>query len=426
MTSARGDFIPTACTGLLGLAGIIGAAILLSGPLAGIAPAWGAALVVTMGALPMVLHDLWIGKVHRHPSAGLVGGSPSGPDAIRCAVKWVGLLVTLLLAAFAYWLIPEYHKASYQPFFEICRWAGPALLVLSIPYFVFMDGRMKEPCDGYWHTGLLALGQWKEADRTQVRAHLAGWAVKAFFLPLMATFLMDDVRYLQANPIHAADFSDRFPFFFRWAQNLLYLVDLALATIGYSLTLRVLNSHIRSTEPTALGWGSALICYQPFWTMVHRFYFDYRAGSGWMEWLEGHPQLRQVWGCFLLGSLTLFSLCTVCFGLRFSNLTHRGIIRFGPYAWTRHPAYVAKMAHHFLDGVPFVLQDGWLIAIRRCLLFVAVAAIYRIRAKTEERHLSLAPSYREYSEEIRQRHARWWSAVKRILPTTGKTPAAWP
>ena len=89
-------------------------------------------------------------------------------------------------------------------------------------------------------------------------------------------------------------------------------------------------------------------------------------------------------------------MSTAAFGLRFSNLTHRGIITNGPYRWTKHPAYIAKNLSWWLISVPFIAGADWLQAAQSCLLLAGVNLIYLLRAKTEERHLSRDPVYRDY------------------------------
>ncbi|MCG3776215.1 MAG: hypothetical protein JW395_3067 [Nitrospira sp.] len=89
--------------------------------------------------------------------------------------------------------------------------------------------------------------------------------------------------------------------------------------------------------------------------------------------------------------------------IRFSNLTNCGIITSGPYRWTKHPAYLAKDASWWLINIPFLPPDGSLAtAVKPFVMLGFVNLIYLLRAKTEERHLSQDPVYREYSEFIRQ------------------------
>ncbi len=50
--------------------------------------------------------------------------------------------------------------------------------------------------------------------------------------------------------------------------------------------------------------------------------------------------------------------------------------------------------------MPFLSMNGAADALRLSLLLLCVNAIYYWRAKTEERHLSADPVYREYAEWI--------------------------
>src|SRR3546814_20885855 len=70
---------------------------------------------------------------------------------------------------------------------------------------------------------------------------------------------------------------------------------------------------------------------------------DYHAGGAeWDVWTRGHEALQWLLGGWLVLLTAIYAWATVAFGLRFSNLTHRGILTHGPYRWTRHPAYLSK------------------------------------------------------------------------------------
>ena len=45
-------------------------------------------------------------------------------------------------------------------------------------------------------------------------------------------------------------------------------------------------------------------------------------------------------------------------GPRFSNLTHRGILTHGPYAWSKHPAYLSKNLFWWLSSLPFLATNA--------------------------------------------------------------------
>ena len=123
------------------------------------------------------------------------------------------------------------------------------------------------------------------------------------------------------------------------------------------------------------------------------------AGSGaWMHWLEGAPLAMAAMGVVLVTLTGIYAWATVAFGIRFSNLTHRGILTHGPYAWTKHPAYLSKNLFWWLATMPFLAVTGNPNdMVRNTVVLAMVSGVYYWRARTEERHLSADPAYREYA-----------------------------
>jgi protein-S-isoprenylcysteine O-methyltransferase Ste14 len=164
--------------------------------------------------------------------------------------------------------------------------------------------------------------------------------------------------------------------------------------------MKPLDAHIRSANPYAAGWTAALICYPPFILMDGPLnYYPGTAGeNGWTHWLEGAPLALAFMG-FLLVLLTgIYAWATVAFGIRFSNLTHRGILTHGPYAWSKHPAYLAKNLFWWLAAMPFLATTGNPVdMVRNTALLAIVSGVYYWRARTEERHLGADPDYRDYA-----------------------------
>jgi hypothetical protein len=100
--------------------------------------------------------------------------------------------------------------------------------------------------------------------------------------------------------------------------------------------------------------------------------------------------------------VAIYVWSTIAFGARFSNLTHRGIITNGPYRYSKHPAYLSKNLSWWLISTPFMLSGNAAQSLRACILLCMLNGIYYLRAKTEERHLSLDPVYRQYVLWIEQ------------------------
>jgi len=326
---------------------------------------------------------------------------PGPANLARVAVKCVGLAGSLGFIALLYWVFPEYNQGEpfYGNYYAALKLLLPAWAVLAAPYIYFVDRRMAQPLDGLWQLGQLLLGRWRGLDLALIGQHLLGWLVKGFFLPLMFTYFCDNLNKLlhyDLNLLH------NFQGIYDWAYFSMYFIDVSLVSMTYLMALRATDTHIRSSEPTVFGWLVALVCYQPFWSLISRQYIDYDTGMSWGAWFHDTPWLYDLWGCLILSTVVLYVWATIAFGARFSNLTHRGIITNGPYRYTKHPAYLAKNLSWWLISTPFMLTGGAQATLRRCLLLGLLNLIYYLRAKTEERHLGLDPVYQRYAEWIDQ------------------------
>lgn len=357
-----------------------------------------ALFIIAVTAAAIFLVDLIWTKVHLRPSTG-IDPTFDQPSWARTLVKFAGLLGSLGFIAFCYWLLPEYRGKFYGRYYEMLGIVLPPMIALALPYFYLIDRRMRKPLDGYWHMGKLVTFQWEAIDRSVLGQHLLGWIIKGFFLPLMFTYMCNDLaRFL------AVDFAklSSFKFWFDFLFDSLYFIDVSLVSMGYLMSLRLTDTHFRSAEPTMLGWAVALMCYEPFWSMVGRQYLAYESNFKWGAWLWDTPVLYGIWGSGILLLVIIYVWATVAFGARFSNLTHRGIITNGPYRWTKHPAYVAKNLSWWMISIPFMAQGSPAEALRHCLLLLALNGIYVLRAKTEEWHLSRDPVYVDYARWVEE------------------------
>ncbi len=358
-------------------------------------------LLLAVPALVMSVWTLLVEKAHLRESTGLDYSLrlPWAEVMNITRTKMVGLGATFLLFAAGYFALRSYSAPSYSLYLQAAAWIAPMVWILSPLYFIPTTRHMREPRDGLWHFGKFASLNWRAADRDKVREHLLSWTVKAFFLAFMISILPPNVNvFLQADLFMAlVDPMAGLQLLIR----LSFLFDVCFGTIGYLMTFRVLDSHIRTANPYLSGWVAALSCYPPFLLMSTGGPMDYRTGTQeWTVWLAAHPTLLLVWGCAVLALAVLYAWATVVFGIRFSNLTHRGIITAGPYRWFRHPAYTAKNLMWWMVHLPFLTNGSAGDAVRNCLLLALVNAVYYARAKTEERHLMADPRYREYSAWI--------------------------
>jgi protein-S-isoprenylcysteine O-methyltransferase Ste14 len=360
-------------------------------------------------AVPTGILDVLVLRVHRRESTGLDYARPFSPDLSRVVTKLVGFAATIGVVGVAYWLFPEYHGAFYAPFFHFLKRLAVPILIAIPAYMYVVDGRMREPEDAYWQLGRLVLGRWRDIRGRDMGDHARAWLVKAFFLPLMTTYMHNEFARILTFDLEGATMANLR--LYEFLYSFVFAIDLAFTSIGYILSLRIIDAQIRSAEPTVLGWISAIVCYQPFFSMFEAQYVNY-GGVGFGFWLSKYPEVRSVWGAAILALISIYVLSTVAFGWRFSNLTHRGILTGGPYRFTKHPAYWSKNLSWWLVSVPWATRTP-LEALRHCLLLLLWNGMYFVRARTEERHLSRDPAYVAYAE---------WMNDNGLLRIFGKIP----
>jgi protein-S-isoprenylcysteine O-methyltransferase Ste14 len=361
----------------------------------------GAALCAILACgVPMVLWSVLVDKVHRNPTTGIDwtrSPRPLSETLDTSVAKIAGLWTTWAAIGCFYCIGRWYWDGNYQFAIYVLGVGSIPMLVFSVPYVFWLDRRLKEPRDGAWHLGQLIAGKSHRVDREVLYDYFRSWAVKGFFLAFMISIVPGSwsatvgtsADEIIANPVNLA----------RWLIGATFLVDVCFASVGYMLTMKPLDAHIRSANPYAAGWTAALICYPPFILMNPGGPLDYHQGTAeWTHWLADYPLIMAALGFILVALTAFYAWATVAFGIRFSNLTHRGILTHGPYAWTKHPAYLSKNLFWWLAVMPFLATTGNPVdMIRNTVVLGLVAAIYYWRARTEERHLMADPAYREYA-----------------------------
>jgi len=400
---ARPESAVSEATGLVGLAAFIGVLALFLGK--GVTPGLPALLLISALIWSMAIWSIVTEKVHLRPSTGLDFSAPRPTDEVWATtwIKLAGLFATYAAIFVIYFSVRTYAHPNYELYFNFLLGLAPLILLGSFAYVLTVDRYMCEPHDALWHAGRWVLRR-GDADPEMLAEHVRAWAIKGFFLAFMfsefpgqITYVLENVPEYLADPRAVAV----------WAIGLLFLIDLAYALIGYVVTSRLFDAHIRSCNPHLSAWVYALVCYPPFLVMGYGGPLGYRTNVTWADWLAGNEVALALWGGILVALTMLYAWATVIFGLRFSNLTHRGIITNGPFRFFKHPAYLSKNIFWWLVAVPFVAPDAPMEALRNCLMLLGVNFIYLMRARTEERHLMEDPDYRNYAA---------WIARNGVLP----------
>ena len=179
--SARPRSDVSAFVGLAGLLGMVGwialarnwsavaDALAIGGPREALSGPWSALACMVATALPMVAWSVLIDKVHRNPSTGLDWSlrRPLAAYAHVSVVKLAGLWATWAILAALFLLARWYWDGQYLFAMEVFELAIVPMVALSIPYVLWLDGKLVEPRDGAWHFGAMLF--WGRAGGTPPR-----------------------------------------------------------------------------------------------------------------------------------------------------------------------------------------------------------------------------------------------------------------
>lgn len=252
-----------------------------------------------------------------------------------------------------------------------------------------------------------------QSQSRDIKQHILKLAVKFFFAPLMIFWLTDHcVTLINNSYAMGMDLSMMWSDFFSFFQKHLFwnlfsmilLLDVFFFTVGYLTERDLLDNEIRSVQPYAIWWIVALLCYPPFNTVTSGIFQRYSTDFPQFD----SPSVTIIaWMmiCILMG---IYTRASVSLWWKASNLTNRGIVCKGPYAYVRHPAYVSKNMARTVGALPVIFtliwsqQWRWLVGVVSSLL--AWRALYYARAMTEEMHLAQDPDYIAYRKKVKYKY----------------------
>lgn len=268
-----------------------------------------------------------------------------------------------------------------------------AVLTILPLYIAWADTKLENTKDGYYLLGMVLAGK-SRLEEVDIKQFLLSWLVKILFIPIMYGALIESLSALLGRAL----FFD--PTYFVVTLFLFGLsFDLIIATAGYFFSTSFLKNQLISTDSNVWGWVVCLVCYAPFLVLMQytRELADY---TSWTNWLDKDQWLYWVWAFLITITWFGYWVSTACFGLRFSNLSWRGLVNWGPYRYVKHPAYLSKNLYWWLHAVPFIGFTSFSDLLLKVFVLVGISGIYYLRAKTEERHLMKFPEYAGYSAYI--------------------------
>lgn len=335
--------------------------------------------------------------------------------------RLIALCLVLGMIWSAYHIIELFGTERYKPARVLMDMALPSLILIALPYMCLVNRIERGLWDEYYQVGNLLLDRLDPIDWRAIGEFFKGWFIKAFFFPLMFWELLASTAYFERSV--SAEGND-VTYIYGIVVALIYFMDVCIASAGYLATFRLFGWQIRSSNPNPGAWIFTLVCYYPFFGPVYRALLDYKDDHIWSDWLADTPVLLMIWAVAII----LLKICWIWsiapFGLRFSNLTNRGIVTDGAFSLTKHPSYISKNLFWWLIHIPFISTVGVTDGLTSCLQLFVINAIYFIRAQYEERHLSEEPRYVAYALWI-ERHGifrslgRWFPALRhqRPMPT---------
>ena len=366
-------------------------------------------------------------------------------------IYYISYMAVLFLFLFLYEHTLEYTEAEYKPWFVLLE-GSIFVLLYFLPVYIILTRAFqyselldkKEPVFLFWKFFIFlmlrarllwvlpapikkkVITYFNFADHPQGRDWdqkdgqiLLGIFVKAFYIPLMSIFFIDQFGSLHGNWGYLLENFDPFKKDYNFSSftldyyniifTFIFVTDVGLAWCGYVFSSRWSKNYIKSTEPTFLGWAVALLCYPPFNSFLHT-YFSIPSDKNFLDF--NHPYFTFFLATLSLLSYGLYMSATVCFGLRFSNLTNRGIIQTGAYKYIRHPAYTGKNISWWCVILPFIIyqsiEASSYMPLVNVLGLILMTILYYYRAVTEEKHLLQDPEYQEYCKKVPYRFIPGW------------------
>ncbi|MDH5179091.1 MAG: DUF1295 domain-containing protein [Gammaproteobacteria bacterium] len=268
--------------------------------------------------------------------------------------------------------------------------------VCLLPFYLSLPDTYQPKSRRFWAAlAGIKRGCLSERDKTALLATL----VKFFFLPMMLIWLIEHVESLIRHWEGYFITGTFFPAGYWFIFQIILLVDVFFFVLAYAVEHPKLGNEIRSVEPTLFGWLVALICYPPFNGMTNQI-------LGWHS--ADYPEyqtviMQNIAGTAMLIFMAVYAWGSAALNLKAGNLTHRGIVRHGPYRWVRHPAYTAKNVAWWIGAFPLLAAElqvsysGFVFAV---LGMASWTFIYYLRATTEERHLLSDPVYADYCRDV--------------------------
>jgi hypothetical protein len=355
-------------------------------------------LLLSLAAfLPLALYEICVLKSYKNSGLDFSLWSKRRFCFPRVLKKYAVFIIPILIFFFILSVVPYFQLIKFIPLKDTLLMAAPFLFAASFLYFLCID-RIQSQTDDHYVLSYIYLSSFcRRQDFRSEFFHLCRvFAVKFFFVPLMVLSLLTLLIELDRLSLSAADIVSDIRILVSFLLLILLLVDVLYALVGYMFANRLLGTEERSMQTNLLAWFLTLICYGSLWVFIQDFLYSAERAKDWTEFFADFSVWQVLWGLGLVLSTGFYVVATLNLGLRFSNLSHRGIVTTGLYSFTKHPAYIFKNIYLWFLMCPVLFEANILDQIQGVLFLIFIHLIYILRAKTEEEHLSQDKEYRAY------------------------------
>lgn len=324
----------------------------------------------------------------------------------RTLTKFSGVLLGISFIFFLVWLLPAYDSATnlprlYEALFPTLAFIIPASLVLIFATEYILG----EKRDGTYQFGLLARLKVRDINWTIFFDGVREWLLRCFFLLINFYALVWYIAYLRTNGL--PNISGDFVTFITRLDLAIFGMIVASILPGYIFASRLIGTELKKVDRTWFGWAINLSCYPPINAALFGAWIRYipapetasvYAGTpAWAFHTAGSPAFLLIIATLIIIFAIIHLWGEAIVGIRAANMSMRGIVTTGPFAFTRHPIYVSKCFQWACLYFPVLNAVGIVNPIQSGILFLLVCAIYAGRALGEERLLATDPNYVKYA-----------------------------
>ncbi len=320
--------------------------------------------------------------------------------------KFIGVLLGISFIFFLVWLFPSYDDTINlnrlrEAVVPVLLFVVPASLILIFATEYILGNKQ----DGTYQFGLLARLHIGEIDWKIFFDGVREWLLRCFFLLINFYALTWYINFLRVNGV--PDISGDFVVFITRLDLAIFMLIVASILPGYIFASRLIGTELKKVDRTWFAWAINLSCYPPINSALFGGWVRYVPAAeteavyhgtpAWAYHTIAHPGILFCVAFVIIFMAIIHLWGEAIVGIRAANISMRGIITTGPFAFTRHPIYVSKCFQWAFLYFPVLNGVGIVNPVQSGILFLLVCIIYMGRALGEERLLSTDSTYVKYA-----------------------------